>query len=100
MDRPLVVPATVAQILVAETILNALTGVPPISTLDTAGLFKSVPMISTTQPAGPLVGENEVMLGGTANAGVSRPIRTTAAATPTPATRRPRCPFTRVMPSS
>jgi len=67
---PLVIPATVAQILVAETILNAVTGVPPISTLDTAGLSKSVPLISTTQPAGPLVGENDVMVGRTANAGV------------------------------
>src|SRR6266540_869367 len=60
---PLVVPATVAQIVVAETILNAVTGVPPISTLDTAGLSKSVPVITTTQPAGPLVGENDVMVG-------------------------------------
>jgi hypothetical protein len=39
---PLVVPATVAQILVAETILNAVTGVPPTSTLDTSGLSKFV----------------------------------------------------------
>jgi hypothetical protein len=84
---PLVVPATVAQILVPETILNAVTGVPPISTLDTSGLSKSVPVITTTQPAGPLVGENEVMVGGTANAGVSRPSTTKAAATPIPASR-------------
>jgi len=61
---PLVVPATVAQIVVADTILNSDTGVPPISTLDTSGLSKSVPVITTTQPAGPLVGENDVMVGG------------------------------------
>jgi hypothetical protein len=97
---PLVVPTTVAQILVAETILNAVTGVPPISTLVTTGLSKSVPVITTTQPAGPLVGENEVMLGGTANAGASRPSTTKVAATPTPATRRPRCRLNGVMASS
>jgi hypothetical protein len=67
--------------------LNAVTGVPPISTLVTSGLSKSVPVITTTQPAGPLVGENEVMLGG-------------IAATPTPDTRRPRCRLNGVMASS
>jgi hypothetical protein len=97
---PPVVPATVAQILVAETTLNAVTGVPPISTLVTAGLSKFVPVITTTQPAGPLVGENELMLGETANAGASRRSTTKAAATPMPAPRRPRCRLNGVMASS
>jgi hypothetical protein len=86
----LVVPATVAQIVVAQTILNAVTSVPPISTLDTSGLSKSVPVITTTQPAGPLVGENDVMVEEIANAGASKPSTTKAAATTTPATHRPR----------
>jgi hypothetical protein len=94
---PLVVPATVAQISVAETILNAVTGVPPISTLDTSGFLKSLPVITITHPAGPLVGENDVMVGETATAGVSKPSMSEAAATPTPARRRPRCRFARVM---
>jgi hypothetical protein len=94
---PLESPATVAQILVAETTLKAVTGVPPISTLDTSGLSKSVPVISTTQPAGPLVGENDVMVGETANAGASRPSTTVATATPTPAIRRPKCRLNGVM---
>jgi hypothetical protein len=80
--------------------LNAVTGVPPTSTLVTSGLSKSVPLITITQPAGPLVGENEVMLGGTASAGASRPSTTKVAATPTPATRRPMCRLSRVMASS
>ena len=76
---PLVVPATVAQIVVAETILNSVNGVPPISTLDTSGLSKSVPVISITQPAGPLVGENDVMVGMTANAiGIPKDIEAAA----------------------
>jgi hypothetical protein len=66
---PLESPATVAQTLVAETTLKAVTEVPPISTLVTSGLSKSVPVISTTHPAGPLVGENDEMVGGVANAG-------------------------------
>ena len=97
---PLVVPATIAQIVVAETILNEVTSVPPISTLDTSGLLKSVPVITITQPAGPLVGENNVMVGETANAGVSRPSMSEAAAIPTPARRRRRRRFARVMASS
>jgi hypothetical protein len=97
---PLIVPATVAQILVAETILNAVTSVPPISTLDTCGLSKSVPLITTTQPAGPLVGENHAMVGRTADAGASRPSTTNVATTPTPALRRPRCRLDGVMASS
>jgi hypothetical protein len=97
---PLVAPATVAQISVAETILNDATGVPPISTLDTTGLSKFDPLITTTQPAGPLVGENDVMVGGSANAGVSTPITIEAAATPTPTKRRTSWRFARVMASS
>jgi hypothetical protein len=97
---PLVVPATVTQIVVAETILNAVTGVPPISTLDTTGLSKFDPVITTTQPAGPPVGENDVMVGETANAGVSTPTTMEAAATPTPTKHRPTCRFARVIASS
>jgi hypothetical protein len=66
---PLVAPATVAQISVAETILNADTGVPPMSTLVTIGSLKFVPLITTTHPAGPLVGENDEMVGEAADAG-------------------------------
>jgi len=62
MDRPARRPGDRRPDVVAETILNSVTGVPPISTLDT-GSSKSVPVITTTQPAGPLVGENDVMVG-------------------------------------
>jgi hypothetical protein len=67
---PLASPATVAQISVPETTLNADTGVPPISTLVTMGSSKFIPLITTTHLAGPLVGENDEMVGGIANAGV------------------------------
>jgi hypothetical protein len=66
---PLASPATVAQISVPETTLNSDTGVPPISTLVTIGSLKFVPVITTTHPAGPLVGENDEMVGGAADAG-------------------------------
>jgi hypothetical protein len=66
---PLAPPATVAQISVRETILNADTWVPPISTLVTMGLSKFVPRITTTHPVGPLVGENDEMVRAAANAG-------------------------------
>jgi hypothetical protein len=88
---PLASPATVAQISFPETTLNADTGVPPISTLVTIGSLKFVPLITTTHPDGPLVGENDEMVGGAANAGSSRPSTTKAAATPIPATCRPTC---------
>jgi hypothetical protein len=88
---PLASPATVAQISFPETILNADTGVPPISTLVTIGSLKFVPLISTTHPDGPLVGENDEMVGGDAIAGVPRPSASKAAATQIPATRRPPC---------
>jgi hypothetical protein len=94
---PLASPATVAQISFPETTLNSDTGVPPMSTLVTIGFLKFVPLITTTHPVGPLVGENDVMVGGSANAGVSRPIRTDATATPTAAARRLRCRFAKVM---
>jgi hypothetical protein len=98
---PLASPATVAQISLPETTLNAETGVPPISTLVTIGSLKFVPVITTTHPAGPLVGENEEMVGGAADAGASRPSTTRAATTATAATRSPRCRLKRVMaPSS
>jgi hypothetical protein len=88
---PLASPATVAQISVLETILNADTGVPPISTLATMGLSKFVPLITSTHPVGPLVGENDEMVGGAADAGASRPSTTRADGTATVATRSPRC---------
>jgi hypothetical protein len=88
---PLASPATVAQISFPETILNADTGVPPISTLVTIGSLKFVPLISTTHPDGPLVGEKDEMVGGDAIAGGPGPSTSKAAATQIPATRRPRC---------
>ena len=54
------------------------TGVPPISTLVTIGLSKFVPVITTTHPAGPLVGENDETVGEAADAGASRPSTTRA----------------------
>ena len=95
---PLASPATVAQISVLETILNADTGVPPISTLVTMGLSKFVPLITTTHPVGPLVGENDEMVGEAADAGVSRPSTTRADTTATAATRSPRCRLKEAMP--
>ncbi len=97
---PLASPATVAQISFPDTTLNSDTGVPPMSTLVTIGFLKFVPLITTKHPVGPLVGENDEMVGGTANAGVSRAIRTEAAATPTPTKRRTGWRFARVMASS
>jgi hypothetical protein len=70
---PLAFPATVAQISVPETTLNDDTGVPPISTLVTTGSLKFVPFITTTHPDGPLVGENDEMVGAAANAGAPGP---------------------------
>jgi hypothetical protein len=77
---PVVVPAlTVAQISVAETIVKGIAGVPLISTLVTSGLLKSVPVITSTQPAGPLVGENDVIVGTAARAfGIPNDIRAAA----------------------
>jgi hypothetical protein len=66
---PLESPASVAQISFPETTLNADTGVPPISTLVTIGSLKFVPVITTTHPAGPLVGENDEIDGEVADAG-------------------------------
>jgi hypothetical protein len=97
---PLASPATVAQMPFPETTLNADTGVPPISTLVTIGSLKFVPVITTTHPAGPLVGENDEMVGEVADAAASRPSMSEAAATPAPARRRPRRRFARVMTSS
>src|ERR671910_429515 len=98
---PLASPATVAQISFPETTLNADTGVPPISTLVTTGSLKFVPVIPTTHPAGPLVGENDEMVGEAADAGGSRPNTTRADTTATAATRSPKCRLKRAMaPSS
>jgi hypothetical protein len=80
---PLASPATVAQISVPETTLNADTGVPPISTLVTIGSLKFVPVITTTHPAGPLVGENDEMVGGPPTPGPQGRAR------PGPTRRRP-----------
>ena len=90
---PLASPATVAQISFPETTLNADTGVPPISTLVTIGSLKFVPLITTTHPAGPLVGENDEMVGEAADAGASRPSTTRADTTATAATRSPKVSF-------
>jgi hypothetical protein len=87
---PLASPATVAQISFPETTLNADTGVPPISTLVTIGSLKFVPVITTTHPAGPLVGENDEMVGEVADAGVSRPSTSKDTTDATAATRSPR----------
>jgi hypothetical protein len=87
---PLASPATVAQISFPETTLNSDTGVPPISTLVTIGSLKFVPVITTTHPAGPLVGENDEMVGEVADAGVPRPSRSRDATDATAATRSPR----------
>jgi hypothetical protein len=94
---PVVPAATSARICVAETIVKFAAGVPPNSTAVTTGLSKFVPVMVTTQPVGPLVGVNDVIVGGTANAGASRPSTSKAAATPTAATRRPMCRLKRVM---
>ena len=95
---PLASPATVAQTSFPETILNADTGVPPISTLVTIGSLKFVPLITTTHPAGPLVGENDEMVGGAADAGASRPSTTRADTTATAATPSPECRLKEAMP--
>jgi hypothetical protein len=88
----IVVPETTVK-FAALTLLN--------STSSTTGLSKFVPVIVTTQPAGPLVGVNEVIVGARANAGASRPSTSKAAVTPIPAARRPMCRLNRVMaPSS
>jgi hypothetical protein len=98
---PLASPATVAQISFRETTLNADTGVPPISTLVTIGSLKFDPVITTTHPAGPLVGENDEIVGEVADAGASRPSTSRADTTATAATRNPKCRLKGVMaPSS
>jgi len=84
---PLASPGTVAQISFPETTLNSDTGVPPISTLVTSGLSKAVPVMTTTHPAGPLVGENDEMVGEVADAGASRPKTARVDTTATAATR-------------
>jgi hypothetical protein len=71
-----VVPApTVARICVAETMSKFAATVPPNFTLVTLSLLKLVPVIVTTQPAGPLVGVKELIVGvvATANAGTAKP---------------------------
>jgi hypothetical protein len=98
---PLASPATVAQISVPETTLNSDTGVPPISTLVTIGSLKFVPVITTTHPAGPLVGENDEMVGEVADAGASRPSTISDATNAGAAARSPKCRLKRaIAPSS
>jgi hypothetical protein len=99
---PVVVPVpTTAVIVVAESIRNDAALVLLNSTSFTLGLLKFVPVMVTTHPTGPLVGEIFVMVGAAANAGVSRPSTSNAVATPTAATRRPTCRLRRVIaPSS
>ena len=98
---PLESPVTVAQISFPETTLNADTGVLPISTLVTIGSLKFVPVITTTHPAGPLVGENDEMVGEVADAGACRPSTTRDATNATAATRSPKSRLKKAMaPSS
>jgi hypothetical protein len=82
---------TTAVIEVPESILKEAAAVVLKSTAVTLGLLKFVPVMVTTQPTGPLAGENDVMVGANANAGASRPSTSKAAATPTPAARQPMC---------
>jgi hypothetical protein len=90
--RPVVVPVfTTAVIEVPESILKEAAGVLLNSTAVTLGLLKLVPVMVTTHPTGPDVGENDVMVGATANAGTSRPSTSKATPVPTPATRRAKC---------
>jgi hypothetical protein len=63
---------------------------PPISTLVTIGSLKFVPVITTMHPAGPLVGENDEMVGEAADAGASRPSTSKDTTDATAATRSPR----------
>jgi hypothetical protein len=101
MGPSVAVAGTTAVIEVAESILNEAASTLLNSTSVTLGLLKSVPVIVTTHPAGPLVGEMSVMVGSAANAGASRPSTSKPAATPTAATRRPMCRLKKVMaPSS
>jgi hypothetical protein len=98
---PVVPVSTSARICVAETIVKLSALVLLNSTSVTAGLSKFVPVMVTTQPTGAVVGVNDAIVGGTANAGASRPSTSKAAATPTAATRRPMCRLKRVIvPSS
>ncbi|HYZ14633.1 MAG TPA: hypothetical protein VFA08_13655 [Actinomycetota bacterium] len=95
---PVVVPVpTTAVIDVPESILNDAALVLLNSTSVTLGLLKFVPVMVTTHPTGPLVGEIFVMVGAAANAGVSRPSTSNAVATPTAATRRPMRRLTNLM---
>src|SRR5262245_6030603 len=87
---PLASPATVTQISVPDTTLNSDTGVPPMSTLVTIGSLKLVPLITTTQPVGPLVGEKGETVGAAADAGASRPSTSRDATTANAAPREPR----------
>jgi len=101
VDRSARVAPTVAQISFPETTLNADTGVPSISTLVTIGSLKFVPVITTTHPVGPLVGENDEMVGEAADVGASRLSTTRADTTATASTRSPKCRLKKAMaPSS
>jgi hypothetical protein len=62
---------TVVVILVSELIRNV-AGVPP--NLTEVAPAKPVPLIVTAVPTGPLVGENEVIVGAAAHAGVATAI--------------------------
>jgi hypothetical protein len=73
---PVVAPAgTVAVILCPLSIVNV-ADVPSKLTLVTSGPLKLLPWIVTEVPTGPLVGENELIVGAAANA-ASAPGRTT-----------------------
>jgi len=76
----------VAQISVAETSTKVVAGVSTaagdtnVTVVNASGKsVKLVPVITTTHPAGPLVGENEVMVGATAKAlGIPKEIKAAA----------------------
>jgi len=73
---PVCVPwATVAMICVPGPSIVKASDLLPIFTAETAGLLKLVPVIVTTVPTGPKLGEKEVIVGVTANAGTAETIR-------------------------
>jgi hypothetical protein len=87
---PVVAPfGTVARICVLVTEAT-LAWVPLKSTLLTRGLVKFVPVMVTTHPAGPLEGENDVIVGTAASAGSTIVARRTNVTDPVPASSRAR----------
>jgi hypothetical protein len=76
---PVCVPwATVAEICVPELSIVKTADLLPIFTCVTTGFLKLVPVIVTTVPIGPLVGENDEIVGAEANAGAAETSRKTS----------------------